>query len=126
MQLYGESEMAQSPDYAAFVAQAENAVKGLKDPELRRIAFQKVLDDLLAAGVRPVSPTARRRSGKVAQKTKKSKHHSRIHKGLAHKVRSMSAVQRIADSSRTSRHVRKVPEAEVTAYPGISLLADTT
>jgi hypothetical protein len=29
--------MASPPDYAALVVQAENAVKGLKDPELKRI-----------------------------------------------------------------------------------------
>ena len=64
--------MAQSPDYAAVVVQAENAVKDLKDPELKRIAFQKVLDDLLAGGDRPESPTPRR-STKAGTKTAKPK-----------------------------------------------------
>jgi hypothetical protein len=73
MQLSGESEMAQSPDYAAFVAQAENAVKGLKDPELKRIAFQKVLDDLMSAGGRPSSPTPRRPAKAAARKDAKPK-----------------------------------------------------
>lgn len=36
-------------DYSALVAEAENAVAGVKDPELRRIAFQKVLDNLLGS-----------------------------------------------------------------------------
>jgi len=40
--------MAKSADYAALVAQAEQAVAGVKDPELRRAAFEKVLDDLLS------------------------------------------------------------------------------
>ena len=40
----------QDPDYAALVAQAEKSVKAVTDPELRRIAFQKVLDDLLGVG----------------------------------------------------------------------------
>ncbi len=33
--------------YAALVAQAERAVASVKDPSLKQIAFQKVLDDLL-------------------------------------------------------------------------------
>jgi|SRR5579872_1427535 len=68
--------MAQPPDYAAFVAQAENAVKGLKDPELKRIAFQKVLDDLLGAGgsANDRSSSAKpRRQAKAAKKTAKPK-----------------------------------------------------
>jgi membrane protein involved in colicin uptake len=35
--------------YAALVAQAEKAVASVKDPSLKQIAFQKVLDDLLGA-----------------------------------------------------------------------------
>jgi hypothetical protein len=35
--------------YAALVAQAEKAVASVKDPSLKQIAFQKVLDDLLSA-----------------------------------------------------------------------------
>jgi hypothetical protein len=38
-----------APNYPALVEQAEKAVQSVKDPELKRIAFQKVLDDLLAA-----------------------------------------------------------------------------
>lgn len=34
-------------DYPELVAQAEKAVASVKDPELKRIAFQKILDDLL-------------------------------------------------------------------------------
>lgn len=36
-------------NYAALVAQAEKAVASVKDPSLKQIAFQKVLDDLLGA-----------------------------------------------------------------------------
>lgn len=65
--------MASPPDYAAFVAQAESAVKGLKDPELKRIAFQKVLDDLIGASDRPSEGTSGRISGaKKPAKTAKS------------------------------------------------------
>lgn len=34
-------------DYAELVTQAEQAVQGVKDGELRRVAFEKVLDRLL-------------------------------------------------------------------------------
>ncbi len=40
--------MAKSADYAELVAKAERAVAGVKDPELRRAAFEKILDDLLS------------------------------------------------------------------------------
>jgi hypothetical protein len=43
--------MATKPDYAGLVEQAEKAVRGVTDPELRRIAFQKVLEDLLGGGI---------------------------------------------------------------------------
>ena len=39
--------MAKSPDFSALVDEAEKAVQGVKDPELKRIAFQKVLEELL-------------------------------------------------------------------------------
>ena len=63
--------MTSTLDYAAFVAQAETAVKGVKDPELKRIAFQKVLEDLMGAGDRPSSPASRQPNRKTAaNKTK--------------------------------------------------------
>jgi len=42
--------MAAQKKYAELVAQAEKAVSAVKNPELKRAAFEKVLDDLLAAG----------------------------------------------------------------------------
>jgi hypothetical protein len=42
--------MAKPTDYSALVADAEKAVQAVKDPELKRIAFQRVLDDLLSGG----------------------------------------------------------------------------
>lgn len=36
--------------YAELVAQAEQAVAGVKDAELRRVAFERILNDLLAGG----------------------------------------------------------------------------
>ena len=35
--------------YSELVAQAERAVAGVKDAELRRVAFERVLNDLLGA-----------------------------------------------------------------------------
>jgi len=64
--------MATRPDYSELVAQAEKAVAGVKDPELKRIAFQKVLDDLLA----PAGGAAKRQttsSKKQSPEAKKSK-----------------------------------------------------
>ncbi len=40
--------MGSQQDYSQLVAKAEKAVSGVKDPELRRIAFQKILDNLLS------------------------------------------------------------------------------
>jgi hypothetical protein len=37
-------------NYSELVAEAEQAVQGVKDAELRRIAFQKVLEELLGGG----------------------------------------------------------------------------
>jgi hypothetical protein len=45
--------MGESQDYSEVVAQAEKAVASVKDPDLKKIAFQRILDDLL--GSRPAS-----------------------------------------------------------------------
>jgi len=42
--------MKQSKPYAELVTQAEEATRAIKDPELRRVAFERVLDDLLSGG----------------------------------------------------------------------------
>ena len=39
--------MADPKDFAEIVKQAEQAVKGVADPELRRVAFEKILSALL-------------------------------------------------------------------------------
>src|SRR5438045_54028 len=41
--------MSKPANYAELVAQAERAVASVKDPELRRAAFEKILDDLLSS-----------------------------------------------------------------------------
>ena len=40
--------MSDKSDYASLVAQAEQAVASVKDPELKRAAFERVLEDLMA------------------------------------------------------------------------------
>jgi len=61
-------------DYAAKAAEAEDAVKSVKDPELRRVAFEKILahlledaEGLVASGstmkTKPVPSKARRSGG---------------------------------------------------------------
>ncbi len=42
--------MKEPKPYAELVTQAEAATKAIKDPELRRVAFERVLDDLLSGG----------------------------------------------------------------------------
>jgi|ERR1700694_240349 len=41
--------MKESQDYSEVFAQAEKAVASVKDPDLKKIAFQKILDDLLGS-----------------------------------------------------------------------------
>lgn len=51
--------MPAKSDYSALVVQAEKAVEAVKDPELKRVAFQKILDDLLSVkGTRTTSATS--------------------------------------------------------------------
>lgn len=52
--------------YADLVAQAEKAVAGVKDGELKRVAFERVLNDLLAGDDGPMP-------SKTASKTNKKK-----------------------------------------------------
>ena len=56
---------AGSSSYAEMVAEAEAAVQSVKDPELRRVAFEKILESLLAGG----STSARKK--KTSKKTSK-------------------------------------------------------
>lgn len=56
--------MAKGSDYSQVVSQAEAAVAAVKDPELKRIAFQKVLDDLLSAAPKP---SAKSRSARASR-----------------------------------------------------------
>jgi len=59
--------MGKGKDYSEVVKQAEQAVGAVKDPELRRVAFEKILDDLLGSSSainpkkKPPKPSGRRR-----------------------------------------------------------------
>lgn len=64
--------MSERPDYGTLVAQAEEAVKSVKDPELKRVAFQKILDELLSSGSSAQLRKAHKRRARV-DSSKKSK-----------------------------------------------------
>jgi len=68
--------MATGPNYPELVAEAERSVQGVKDPELRRIAFQKVLEQLLSGGpstgARP-ERRAKKREANKATATRKAR-----------------------------------------------------
>ena len=65
--------MRKTEDYADLAAQAENAVKGVKDPELRRVAFEKILDNLLSGGtVKSPRTNKVKKAGAGADGVKKS------------------------------------------------------
>lgn len=59
--------------YAELVAQAEKAVDAVKDPDLKRIAFQKILDDLLSQGGTNKSVKPRARKTRTRQGAEKPK-----------------------------------------------------
>jgi hypothetical protein len=62
-------------DYQDLVKQAEEAVQGVKDPELKRIAFQKVLEELLGSGggsraTRPKGKKTTRTASKASERSR--------------------------------------------------------
>jgi hypothetical protein len=58
-------------NHKELVSEAEKAVSGVKDPNLRQIAFQKVLDDLLsAAGEAEAPKQTKSGSARVAKPSK--------------------------------------------------------
>src|SRR5437762_2988639 len=70
--------MARRADYAELVEQAEKAVASVNDPELKRAAFEKILEDLLAKhGERAKPAEARQKRGagrsheKMASRTRR-------------------------------------------------------
>jgi hypothetical protein len=72
-------EMTMATDtkaYAALAQEAEAAVAAVKDPELRRVAFDKILGTLLeansGAGSTVSKRAAKRQSGRAANRTVRS------------------------------------------------------
>ncbi len=62
--------MGGRPAYAELVAQAERAVKDVKDAELRKVAFEKILDALLSEASETAAPPA---TAAVGEKPEASK-----------------------------------------------------
>jgi hypothetical protein len=69
--------MTDPNSYSELVSRAEEAVASVKDPELKRVAFEKVLDNLLGSQSSKRAETDDLR-GRKAPKAKKS---SRVAKG---------------------------------------------
>ena len=63
--------MARHSDYAELVGQAEKAVASVNDPELKRAAFEKVLEDLLAKHKGSEESSTPRRAQKSAKRAVK-------------------------------------------------------
>ena len=72
-----EDQAVSDNNNAALVAQAEKAVSAVKDPELKRIAFQKILENLLTGGAADVegksAKSPRRKRSREASGMKKAK-----------------------------------------------------
>ena len=67
--------MKDSTDYQTLVEQAENAVAAVKDPELKRIAFQKILENLISKtedAPSGATPSRRPAAKSVSQRQPKS------------------------------------------------------
>jgi hypothetical protein len=71
--------MKNAKPYAELVAQAEEATKAIKDPELRRVAFERVLDDLLAGA--GTASESRARSTKPTQRAARTPARAKTNRG---------------------------------------------
>jgi len=65
-----ETKKSEHPKYAELVTQAEQAVASVKDPELKRVAFQKVLEHLLTSDTVPSSSKHAERKDRSARPKK--------------------------------------------------------
>lgn len=77
--------MRKSKPYADLVTQSEEATKVIKDPELRRVAFERVLDDLLSGGG-TATPDARPARGATRSKRAAAKAPARGPKGYVREL----------------------------------------
>ena len=62
------------PEYAHMIKEAEQAVAAMKDPELKQIAFGKILDSLLAGTHHERSTKIKTARAQTAPTQKKEKH----------------------------------------------------
>jgi hypothetical protein len=82
---------AKQEGYADLVAEAEAAVSGVKDPELRRVAFEKILETLLAKpSSRPKKP--QRKGSKVKTATPKTSGGKKVTRRAGPKARVVELV----------------------------------
>jgi hypothetical protein len=66
-----ETKKSEHSKYAELVTQAEQAVASVKDPELKQVAFQKILEHLLTSDV---VPSSSKRAEKRDQRAQPKKH----------------------------------------------------
>lgn len=91
--------MTTRSDYSELVAQAEKAVASVKDPELKRIAFQKILDELLGLPGTSIGRSSKKRPAAVAKQKRGSRGgpHAHIdelvHEGFFKKPRTIAHVK---------------------------------
>ncbi|MBI3635357.1 MAG: hypothetical protein HY216_03925 [Candidatus Rokubacteria bacterium] len=85
----------ESADLTRAVDEAEGAVASVKDPELRRAAFEKILDHLLA-GSGPTAKKDKAKSGGSRAKAKsgpQGRLEELVHEGFFKKPRTLSEVK---------------------------------
>ncbi len=73
--------MTESIAYADLVAQAERAVASVNDPELKRAAFEKILDDLLASRKSGSAPKEENKPSKKAAPSPKKAASKKVQSG---------------------------------------------
>ena len=86
----------QGEGYAALVAEAEAAVASVKDPELRRVAFEKILETLLEQS------STRSSTGGTGRSKRRSKKNTLAKKARTKKARSKKARARKGPKSRVA------------------------
>ncbi len=83
-------EYADQEDFKNLVHRAEQAVASVKDPELRRVAFEKILDRLLGAGEDHVLKKGKQKKQSASTNTSTAKTTGRRSSGPTGFVREMT------------------------------------
>jgi hypothetical protein len=118
------------PDYAQLIARAEAAVAAVKDPELKRVAFQTVLDDLLATrsatrtaeGTEPGAPKTGKPPARSGQKPGNQRTPNRSAQEARASAPSLSEIVNLAkncdESESIGRHILdKTSQVDRTLLP---------